>query len=72
MTINEALALLEDAPSDEKKSKVNPALTRAKVVTIVLMGITSGVEPENYNSSLSDLMEKRVYQVVRDQRRPRY
>ncbi len=72
MTINEALVLLEKAPSDDKKSAVNPSLTRDQVVTIVLRGITDNIEPDNYDSPLSDLMEKRVYQVVRDQRRPRY
>lgn len=72
MTINEALVLLEDAPSDDKTSAVNPSLTREQTVNIVLRGITDGVQPENFDTVLSDLMEKRVHQVVKDQRRPRY
>ena len=68
MTTKEAQALLADAPRTENPSAVNPSLTQRQAVNIVCEGLAEDEE----NSVLSDIYEKRVYQVVRNQRRPRY
>ena len=67
MKVKEAIALLENAPDNDKPSAVNPSLTTSQALNIVIAGLPSGMDTE-----LSDLYEKRVYQVVRNQRRPRY
>ena len=66
MTKEEALELLETAPADSQPSKINPSLTRAQGVDIVRGGVEASSDP------LPPLMEKRVWQVVKNQRRPRY
>ncbi len=72
MTIKEALVLLEDAPSDDTPSAINPVLTTSQSVTIVLDGILSYLKDNDENYVLSGLYEKRVWQVIKNQRRPRY
>ena len=72
MTIKEALALLEDAPSDDTPSAVNQAFTTSQSVTIILEGILSYLKKNDEDYVLSDIYEKRVWQVVKNQRRPRY
>ena len=72
MTAKEALKLLETAPTSEKPSKINPILTQTQSVDIVRKGVESYVEQYGEDFVLMDLYEKRVYQVVRNQRRPRY
>ncbi len=72
MTIKEALVLLEDAPSDDSKAAMNPSLTTSQAVTIVLDGILAYLKKNDEDYVLSDLFEKRVWQVVKNQRQPRY
>ena len=72
MIIKEALELLETAPTGESLSKVNPSLTQGQSVTIIRKGILSYLDENDEDYVLSDIYEKRVYQVVRNQRRPRY
>ncbi len=72
MTIKEALVLLEDAPSDDRESAVNPSFTTSQTLTIVLDGILAYLKKNDEDYVLSDIYEKRVWQVVKNQRRPRY
>lgn len=68
MTKEEALELLKDAPYDDKPSRLNPILTQKQAVDIVLKPI----EKMKTGEVLDWIFEKRVYQVTRDQKRPRY
>ena len=68
MTKQDALQLLKNAPrSTTIKSKVNPIFSQSEAVKIVTDGIIDGP-----NGELHSIMEKRVWQVVKHQRRPRY
>ncbi len=71
MKLKQAKELLMLAPLGDKPSKVNPGLTMSQVVDIVRKGIVSE-HNDNDEAVLTDLSEKRVYQVVKNQRRPRY
>jgi len=68
MLKSEAFNLIDIAPCDEKPSRINPALTRADAVGIVRAGIGSPAVPDPFDG----LMEKRVWQVVHDRKRPRF
>ena len=68
MTKAEAFDLMELAPNDDKPSRINPSLTRADAVRIVRAGIHDDSVPNPFDG----LMEKRVWQVVHDRKRPRY
>ena len=68
MTKTEALDLIDIAPCDSRPSRINPALTRADAVNIVRVGISRPTVPDPFNG----LMEKRVWQVVYDQKRPKF
>ena len=68
MTKEQAMELLRDAPRDSRPSRVNPSLTRLQVVEIVEESIK--IKEDGYK--LDRLFEKRVYQVCRDQKEPRY
>lgn len=63
----EALKMLESAPQGENFSKVNHSLTQKQVVEIIRKAVESQKDGE-----LNPMLEKRVYQVCRNQRRPRY
>ena len=67
MTKQEALELLKSAPTDEQPSRVNPYLTRQQCVDIV-RGAIEGAK----DGPITSMSEKRVWQVVKDQKRPRY
>lgn len=67
MTKQEALELLKSAPADNKPSRVNPILTRRQGVGIVREAI-EGMR----DGQIASIFEKRVWQVVKDQKRPRY
>ena len=67
MTVKEAIDLLENAIDDDSPSAVNPSLTTSQALTIIIKGL-----PLDYEEVLSDLYEKRIYQVVRNQKKPRY
>ena len=64
----QAIELLKTAPRGSKPSRVNPSLTQAQAVEFV-EGWIAGKEDDYI---LPDLFEKRVYQVARNQRKPRY
>jgi len=67
MTRYQALVLLANAKGGEQASAMNPAMTRTQAVEIVRAGIESRQPGE-----LPSLLEKRVHQVCRNQRQPRY
>jgi len=67
MNRQEALELLKQAPCDNKISKVNINFTRAEMVEILRKGFEA-----MSREKLSELDVKHVWQVVKDQRRPRY
>jgi hypothetical protein len=67
MTKGEALLMLKSAPRSGKPSKVNRSLTEQQSVNIVetyVLSLSAG-------TVLDDITEKRVYQVSKNQRRPR-
>ena len=68
MTKEEANKLLDTAPNDDNRSRINPALTRADCVRIVRAGINCDTVPDPFDG----LMEKRVWQVVKDRKRPTF
>ena len=69
MKAKEAKELMKTAPQSEtKKSKVNPALTEKQAFDCV----NNWLQGESDNAELSHLSEKRVYQIIRKQRRPRF
>ena len=69
MTKEEAVKLLKTAPqSNTRMSKVNPGFTELEVVEIV----RGGIEDKGSDEKLRSIFEKRVWQVVKNQRRPRY
>lgn len=68
----QARKLLDTAPvSDTVYSKVNPVYTQKEIVGIVRAAVnwhhSKGAKVE-----LHPVLEKRVYQVVKDQVKPRY
>ena len=67
MTKAEAFDLMMIAPNDDKPSRINPSLTRADAVKIVMAGIHNSV-PNPFDG----MLEKRVWQVVWDRKRPKY
>jgi len=71
MKLKEAKEMLMTAKLGDEPSAVNPSLTKTQVVDIVRKGIVSEHNDDD-EAILTDLSEKRVYQVVRNQRRPRY
>ena len=70
MTIREALKLLQDAPKSENTpSRVNTNLTQFQAVKIMYTGLFSLLlrNGKNFEATIPDLYEKRVYQVVKNQ-----
>ena len=68
MNREEALKLLQTAPTSTKPCAINPAFTQAEGVKIVI----GAVEDMKPGRKLGRIMEKRVWQMVKQQRRPRY
>lgn len=68
MTKSEALKLLDTAPTDDSPAAVNKSLTKTQAVEILRKGLA--LKDEGY--VLDDLYEKRVWQAVKNQVRPRY
>ena len=68
MTKEEALEMLKVAPRGGKPSKVNPSLTQAQAVDLVEGWLKNKPDGEK----IDRIFEKRVYQVARNQREPRY
>lgn len=74
MIKSEALELLEKAQCDDTPSEINPGITKAQCVKIVRDGIRAyyDVSSRNDYTPLSDILEKRVWQAVKNQKRPKY
>lgn len=76
MLLKEALALLDQAPAGEEPAKLNPSITQAQAVQIVRNAVATLGRPKGKpcgpEDKIDTLMEKRVYQVYRNQKRPRY
>ena len=76
MKLKEAIELLDKAPNDNKPSRINPSLTQAQAVLIVRNAVATLGRPKDNpcgpDDDIDPLMEKRVYQVTRDQKRPKY
>ena len=69
MKTKEALELLETAPQSEAKPcATNKGLTQKQAVEIVRNGLLS----KNLEDNLNSLYLKRVWQVVKNQKRPKY
>lgn len=72
MTKERALKLLESAPCDDKPSKLNRVFTRKEATQIIKEGIDGLPDGGWFTGLGAHLMEKRLWQVVKDQRRPKY
>jgi hypothetical protein len=76
MKLKEALALLADAPRGDTPSRINSCLTQAQAVKIVENALATFRRPKDNpcqpEDDIDPFMEKRVYQVTRNQRRPNY
>ena len=69
MNTKEALKLLETAPqSDTKKAAINKIMSQKQAVDIVRKGLLA----KNPEDNLDSLYLKRVWQVVKNQKRPKY
>lgn len=76
MTLKEAYALLDSAPTGDSPSAVNPNLTLSIAVKIVRDAIATLGRPRENPCGMDDqidpLSEKRVWQVVRNRKHPKY
>lgn len=76
MKLREAIALLDAAPTGEEPSAVNRGLTKTVSVRIVRNAVATMGQPKDNPCGMEDdidpLMELRVHQVHRNQKRPRY
>lgn len=76
MKLKDAYALLDTAPVGNSPSAINPNLTKTIAVNIVRNGIALMERPKDSPCGLEDeiceMAEKRVYQVTKNQKRPRY
>ena len=77
MTLQQAYDLLDKAPaSNTEPSAVNPTLSQAVVVAIVRAAAPVMGKPKDCPCSLSEkvdpLTERRVHQVFRNQKKPKY
>lgn len=72
MTLDDARELLKDAPIGSEPSAVNPSLTKGQFTKIMVDWVNSQTEEYGEGHRLRDIFEKRVYQCVLNQRRPRF
>lgn len=76
MKLKDALVLLDNAPVGETPSRLNPSLTQTQAVTIVRNAVAILGRPKDSpcgpDDDIDPLMEKRVHQVSKNQKRPRY
>lgn len=72
MTIKKAKELLSNAKVGNGPSKVNPVFTKKQALETIRNGVASYEKDNGEDFVLPDIMEKRVHQVIRNQRRPRY
>jgi hypothetical protein len=71
MTLIEANEMLSHAPRGDSPSKINPLITQAQAVDIVMRGINNG-SPKVMQSdglNLDPVFEKRVLQVCQNRAR---
>jgi hypothetical protein len=68
MKKEEAIAMLQNADRSDLPAAINKILTRKQAVEIVEKGIINQKDGVDINP----LFEKRVYQVCRNQKRPKY
>lgn len=67
MTTQEALDLLATAKADDKPSKVNPTMTRAQAVKIMLDAVNGGILDNKRAMPVKvGLIEKNVRRVAAD------
>ena len=76
MKLKKAIELLDKAPTGNEPSRLNPNLTQAQSVQIVRNAVATLGRPKGNpcgpEDDIDPLMEKRVHQVARNQKRPRY
>jgi len=72
MNVATAIDLLKDAPSADRPCRVNPVLTQRQFKERITGLILSTQKKFGDEHVLSRLYEMRVWQVVRNQRRPRF
>ena len=73
MTVKEAQKLMKTAPcSETKKSRMNPSFSQAQMHKIVQDWLDGHETEKGPDAVLDNLFEKRVYQIVKNQRRPRF
>ena len=68
MNKREAMEMLDMSPQTEKPSRLNPSITQKQGVEIVRNGLKD--KPDDWK--LGSLYEKRVWQMFKNQKRPRY
>ena len=68
MTKEQAIEMLDQSPCGESPARVNPAFTQKQAVETIRAMIN--VLPDG--SKIEGLREKRVWQVYKNQRRPRF
>lgn len=68
MNREEAIELMKHAPSDNRISRVNRGVTRERM-TGVINDWLNNIKP---GTVLDSLFERRVWQVVNDQKQPQY
>jgi hypothetical protein len=71
MTPTEALNMLDQAATHSGQSKINPSFSCEETKKIVRDGILE-IQEQSGERPLYRIMQKRVYQVVRNQRRPKF
>ena len=73
MTVKEAQEHLETAPcSETKKSRMNPSFSQAQMHKIIQDCIDEYAIKNGPNYVIPTIIEKRVHQIAKNQRRPRY
>lgn len=76
MKLKEAIALLDAAPACDEPSRLNPHLTQSEAVEIVRRAVATLGQPKDKpcgpDDQIDPIAERRVYQVTRNQLRPRY
>lgn len=68
MNVNEAIRMLENVADRDEPAAINPAFTVTQVKRLVL----DQLRTYGSNETLSHLYLKRVWQIVKNQKRPRY
>lgn len=71
MRASTAIGMLNNVKDSDKPAKVNKALTVTQARDIVKKGIVSESHG-NGDYQISSLSEKRVWQIAKNQKRPRY